>query len=304
MTTLLTVIFPVFLIVGVAALAQHWLALDLRTLSRTAFDLAVPALILDVLWRPDLDVSMFGQIALGTILVSLILWLLHEGAARLWGFSPSLRATFVVAALLTNAGAYGLPVIGFAFGDPGLVPASAYLITFNVAMIFLAGVYLSSMGEASVGQAARHLFGQPFVYAALIGGITRFAGLSAPEPLVRAVGLLGQAGRPLLLVVLGLQLRRSLETGWKPRYLPALGLLCVSRFLIAPLLAGWIGGGLLGMSGVTYAVFVVDNALPTAILTTVLATEFEADAAFATWSVIVTTLVSLLTVTLWINYLT
>ncbi len=303
MTTLLTVIFPVFLIAGVAALAQRWLALDLRTLSRTAFDLTVPALILDVLWQPDLDVSAFGPIALATLLVSLVLWLLFEGAARLLHFEPSLRVTFVVAVLLTNAGAYGLPVIGFAFEAPGLVPATAYLITFNVMMLSVASLYLSSLGETSLGQAVRHLFSQPFVYAALIGGLTRLVGLSIPETLTRAVGLLGQAARPLLLIVLGLQLRRSLEVGWKARYFPALGLLCLGRFLVAPLLAGWFGA-LLGLSGVNYAVFVIDNALPTAILTTVLATEFDADAAFATWGVIVTTLVSLLTVTVWINYLT
>jgi predicted permease len=44
--------------------------------------------------------------------------------------------------------------------------------------------------------------------------------------------------------------------------------------------------------------------MPTAVITTILATEFDSDPPFAAMCVLVPTLDSLLTLTLWLNWLT
>jgi predicted permease len=54
----------------------------------------------------------------------------------------------------------------------------------------------------------------------------------------------------------------------------------------------------------TRDVTVVESAMPTAVITTILATEFESDPPFAALCVLVTTLVSLPTVTILLNLLT
>ena len=301
MSTLVNVILPVFLVAGVAALAQRWLKLEIETLSRVSFHLFMPALVLDVLLHPSFDSGEFGRIAAATLLVSLLLGLLFEGGGRLLGLDPRLRGALVVAILMTNAGTYGLPVLQFAFGEAALLPASAYLLAFNVILILGLSLYLSVLSRSSVGGAFLSVARSPVLYAALIGGVTRALGVTLPAPVLKAVQLLAETAISLMLVLLGVQLAQAAQQGWRKAYVPALVAVLIGRFVIAPPLGGWVGT-LVGLDGLTHQVFLLENAFPTAILAGVLATEYDADASFATLAVFVTTLVSLVTVTFWINW--
>ncbi len=301
MSTLVNVILPVFLVAGVSALAQRWLKLDVETLSRVSFHLFVPALVLDVLLRPEFDGAEFGQIAVATLLVSLTLALLFEGGGRLLGVGAKLRGALVVAILMTNAGTYGLPVLRFAFGEAALLPASAYLLAFNVVLILGSSFYLSLLGQGSVKGAFLRLARSPILYAALVGGVMRVLGVTLPEPALKAVRLLGDTAISLMLVLMGLQLAQAAQQGWRKVYFPAILVVLVGRFVIAPPLSWWLGS-LVGLEGLTLKVFLLDNAFPSAILAGVLSAEYEADAPFATLCVLVTTIVSLVTVTFWLNW--
>jgi predicted permease len=68
------------------------------------------------------------------------------------------------------------------------------------------------------------------------------------------------------------------------------------RLLVAPLLAFGLTR-LFGMSGPSYQAVVLESAMPVAVMTTILATEFDAEPTFVTASVLVTTLLSPLTLT-------
>jgi hypothetical protein len=93
-----------------------------------------------------------------------------------------------------------------------------------------------------------------------------------------------------MLVLLGLQIQRaSLKEN-------RLGLILAGsmRLLVAPLLA--IGLGLLlGLKGPAYQAAVIEAGMPTAVLTTVLSTEFDTLPAFVTSAVFFSTLLSPLT---------
>lgn len=301
MSTLINVILPVFLVAGAAALAQRWLKLDIETLSRASFHLFIPALVLDVILHPGFDGGEFGQIAIATFLVSLVLWALFEGISRLLGLDRRMRGALVVTVLLTNAGTYGLPVLQFAFGDAALLPASAYILAFNVILILGSSLYLSALRQTSLKGAFLRLARSPILYAALVGGFMRLLGVGLPEPALKAVQLLGDTAISLMLVLMGLQLTQAAQQGWKKVYVPAMFAVLLGRFVIAPFLSWWLGS-LVGLSGLTRQVFLLDNAFPTAIFAGILSSEYDADAPFATLAVFVTTLVSLVAVTFWINW--
>jgi predicted permease len=59
----------------------------------------------------------------------------------------------------------------------------------------------------------------------------------------------------------------------------------------------------LGLTGVARDVAILQAAMPSAILTSILALEFEAEPAFVSGAVLVTTLLSTLTITVVIAYL-
>jgi len=300
MRILIHVVLPVFLVAGVAALAQPRLQLDVRSISRVAFYLFGPALVLDSLVRSEIGGAEFGRIAAAMLLTTLVLWGTGELMARMLRLEGPTHSAFLVAILLMNAGNFGLPTNLFAFGEPGLARASL-AFTVSAATSSSLGVYLAARGRASGWTALRRVTGVPLVYAAALGFALNLMHLSLPEPLVKAVHLLGQAAVPAMLVVLGGQLAHIFRNEWKAAYLPALVVVAVSRLLLAPALT--LGTThLVGLEGLTRNVVVLETAMPTAVITTILATEFESDPSFATLSVLVTTLVSLLTVTAWLNW--
>jgi predicted permease len=200
-----------------------------------------------------------------------------------------------------NAGNYGLSVNLFAFGQSGLARASIYFAGTAVLGSSL-GVYLSARGRAPVGLALRRMAGVPLVYAAALGLALNLGGLTLPEPVGKAIHLLGQASVPVMLSVLGIKLADTFQSRKQALHLPAVGVVTVVRLIVAPALT-WLIAGALGLQGLSRSVVVVESAMPTAVITTILATEFESDPSFSALCVLVTTLVSLPTVTLVLNLL-
>jgi predicted permease len=299
MTVLLSVVLPIFLVVGTGALAQTRLRLNVKTVSRATFYLFAPALVFDSLVSSNLAATEFGQIVAAVIVVTAILWVVGAAISRILRFEGPTQAAFLAAILLMNAGNYGLPVNLFAFGEAGLARASVYF-TISALLSSSLGVYLTARGHAKTLAALRRVFGVPLAYAAILGLVVGLAHVTIPDPLLKAIHLLGQASVPSMLIVLGISLTETVQHGLRASSLRALGSVTLLRLVVAPLLA-WAVAWLLGLNGLDRNVVVVQSAMPTAVTTTILATEFESDPPFAAMCVLVTTLASLLTLTLLLN---
>lgn len=301
MAALLNVVLPVFLVAGIALLAQRRLHLELRTLTQLAFYIFSPALIFDALVNSDVSGAEFGRITALLLVITAISWALGELAARLLRLHGPTKGSFLVSLVLINAGNYGLPTLLFAYGEAGVTRGALYLIVSSVISASL-GVYLAARGRLTAREALRRTAQVPLLYAAVLGLVLNLTGLHLPAPLTKAVSLLGQGAVPAFLVILGLQLGQALQTDLRPAQLPALAVLGVGRLLLAPLLA-WALAPTFGLTGLTRNVFVVETAMPTAVMATILATEFDADPPFAALAILATTVASLVTLTGWLTAL-
>ncbi len=301
MTVLLNVVLPVFLVAGVAAVAHLRLQFDARTLSRAVFYVFGPALVFDSLANSGASAAAMGQVTAAVLLTVLALWAVSAGAARLLRLEGPTQAAFLVGILIMNAGNFGLSVNLFAFGDDGMTWATIYF-TLSALLSASLGAFLSARGRTTVRQSLRRVAGIPFLYAAILGMVFTLGDLTMPEPLAKAIHLLGQAAVPVMLSVLGVRLAETLQARQPVLHLPALGVAALLRLVVAPTLA-WLFAGLLGLSGLARDVTVLQSAMPTAVLTTILATEFDTDPPFAALCVLVTTLLSLPTLTILLNVL-
>jgi predicted permease len=301
MTVLLNVVLPVFIVAGVAALAHVWLRFEARTLSRAVFYVFGPAFVFDSLSRSDASGTALAQITAAVLLTVAALWVLGWLAAHLLRLEGPTRAAFLVSILLMNAGNFGLSVNLFAFGQAGLSWASVYF-TLSALLSASLGTFLSAGGRASAREALRRVAGVPFIYAAALGLVFTLGDLSMPEPLAKAIGLLGQASVPVMLTVLGVRLAETLRSRQRLAHLSALGVASLMRLIVSPALA-FLFANLVGLAGVARDVTVLQSAMPTAVITTILATEFDSDPPFAALSVLVTTLLSLPTLTILLNIL-
>ena len=301
-TILVNILLPVFLVAGVAALATRSLRLDVASFSKAAFYVFSPAMVIDALVSSEVSGAEFGRLALGLALTTLILWGFGEFASRGLKLGGATRAAFLVTMLLGNTGNFGLPVNLFAFGDPGLTRA-ALVVTVNSLLRSSLGVFLAARGRAASGrQSLRKVLSVPVIYAAAIGLLVNGTGLQLPEPALKAISILGQGLVPSSMIVLGSQVLTAIKTRHKSEQRGALLVASVGRLVLAPVIA-YLLGGLIGLKGVGRNVLTIEAATPTAVMALVLATEFDTDVPFAALTILITTLSSVVTVTLWLHWL-
>ncbi len=288
---LTNLIGPILLVVGIAFIADRKLELDSRALSRLLVYVFTPFLIFKGVAYSDLSGDEAGQLiavaALMSAAVAVAAWLL----ARQARFDRQMAAAFTLSATLVNAGNYGLPLNRFAFGAAGEERAIVFFMT-TLLVSYTLGVFLASFGRLSARGALRNVFTVPLPYAAALGLAVNLGDVTLPLPVERAVHLLADATIPVMLVVLGAQLSRASVRGRIQPILLASGL----RLLLGPLIAlGLVV--LLGLSGLTRQVAIVQSAMPTAVVTGVLASEFGADTEFVTATILVSTITSMATLT-------
>ena len=115
---------------------------------------------------------------------------------------------------------------------------------------------------------------------------------------MRPIRLLADALIPTMILVLGMQLERVKKLE-RPGFI---ALAVVLSLLITPLVALGLTW-LLGISGPARQAGVLLASMPSAVITTILAMEFDVAPALVTNVVFVTTLISPITLTLLIAYL-
>lgn len=301
MSTLAEIIYniisPILLVVAVAFVADRYLDIDPRSLSRLLVYVFTPFLIFKGVAFSDLSGSEAGQLVAVAILMSVGIALVAWMVAHWTQLDRRTAAAFTLSATLINAGNYGLPLNRFAFGAPGEERAIVFFIA-TVIVSYTLGVFLASFGNLSARLALRNVFGVPLVYAALLGLAVNLLNVDLPLPMTRAVGLMADAAIPAMLAVLGVQLSRASVRG---RMQPIV-LASALRLLVGPLIAVGLVA-LLGLEGLARQVAIVQSAMPTAVVTGVLAVEFGADAELVTATILVSTVASVITLSVLLSWL-
>lgn len=301
MTSLLgittNIIAPIFIIVGLAALIDRKFKPDARALSAIAVYLLSPCLVLDNIATSSLQTDEVWQIVAMALLSSLIMVIIGIGISRTLGFERGLATGFALTVGLLNTGNYGLPVSDFAFGKEGLQRAVIFFVV-SAVWTNTVGIYVASRGTGTTRQALLNVFKGPLLYAMALGFILNLTGLGMPTPVARAVGLLSQATVPFMLVVMGLQLSRTSVRG---RAGP-LALAVATRLLIGPLIAVGLAT-LLGLTGLTRQVTILQAAMPSGVMSGVLATLFGGDAEFVAATILLSTLASIATLSVLLSLL-
>lgn len=290
-------ILPIFLAAGAGFLIAKYLGVAARPVSQVSFYIFSPALLFRLLTTSNLtstDIARMGGFNIATTLALGAAMLL---LALLLRFDRRMIAALVLVTMFNNSGNFGLSLNLFAFGEAGLAHASAYFATM-VVLTYTLGVLTASLGRSSLKEALLGLLRIPAVYAMLLALLTNTLHLKLPVAIDRTVLTLSNGAIPMLLVVMGIQLRQA---RWNGKLL-ALGIANVMRLLVSPLLA-LLAAPWFGLQGVAFQAAVTESAMPTAVLMTVLATEYDLEPAFVTSVVISTTLLSPLTLTPLLAYL-
>jgi len=301
MQLLLTIIaddiLPIFLIAAVGFILARRLRLDVRMLSGVTFNALAPCLVFNLIVSSQVSAGELGRIVAFTLLLVAVLGVVARVVALPFGLSRPELAAFLIVVMFSNAGNYGLSVVLFAFGRDVLARAVVYFVT-SALLMYSVGIVVASSGRSSAGRAAMGLLKVPAMWGLVAAVVVVWTGVRLPLGVERPIELLSAAAIPTMILVLGMQLERS---AWPARP----GLVATAAFLtlvVAPVIG--IGlAALLGLTGITRQAVIVEAAMPSAVITTILALEFDVAPTFVTAVVVVTTAISPLTVALLIALL-
>jgi len=290
-------LLPILTIAGIGYLCGKFLNIDPKTISRIIFYVFSPCLIFNLLITSRLSSeSMLRMVGFAsTLVISMIIVTYLLG--RLLKLSRKMIAAVVLTTMATNSGNFGLSLNLFAFGEPGLAQASIFFVT-SALFTYSIGVLVASMGNASFKDSLLRLLKVPTIYAVILALLIIWQDWQIPLALERTTTTLGNASIPSMLILLGLQLQANQRT----KQFKALSLANGVR-LIGGAIIGLLLGSVYGLKGVAFQAGVTEASTPSAVLTTVLATEFDTEPAFVTTVVFTSTLLCPLTITPLLAYL-
>lgn len=301
MTVVLSVfvsdILPIFIIAGVGYLLASRLQASVKTLAHVVFYALIPCFAFRLLVTSKISGPEAGRMALLAVLVMATMGLLARIAAIPLRLGRTELSGFLLVVMFSNGGNYGLPVVLFAFGNEALTHATVYFVT-SAILTYTIGVSLAAAGRRSVPRALLGVTRMPAIYGVAAAALVILTGISVPLAVMRPVELLANAAIPVMILVLGMQLERA--TALKRPLM--LGAAVVLSLVAAPFVALGLTW-LLGVSGAARQAGVVLASMPTAVITTILALEFEVAPAFVTNVVFLTTVLSPLTLAPLIAYL-
>ncbi|WP_374969884.1 AEC family transporter [Terrabacter sp. BE26] len=252
--------------------AVGWVLADRRVLddsaqvnlSRLAFYVASPALLLTVMQRTPLDAVLSANLV--TSLTTFVLVVaVYVVVARLRWPTRSLGSQLIgsLSAAYVNAGNLGIPIALYVLGDVAWVAPTLLMQLLLITPVYMALFDSDARGErATLGRSLGRMFRNPITLGAVAGLLIAVFGIHLPRFVAAPIDLLGAMAVPSMLVAFGISLRRG------PR--PATGrsaehvwTIVALKTLLMPALAFGVGLAL-GLRGQALFAVVVTAALPTA----------------------------------------
>ena len=177
-------------------------------------------------------------------------------------------------------------------GEAALIPATVYFLAIII-VAFVIGVAAANLQKGGSLGAILAVFKTPALLALPPALLVNWLNLTPPLLLTRITGLLGGAMVPTMLVALGVQLAATQA-------------LTIDRDVVVASSLRLLGGAALallivvpfGLTGLERGAGVLQSAMPTAVLASIIALEYDLLPDFVTTAVLFSTLASVITLTL------
>jgi predicted permease len=260
-------------------------------LERLVYYVLFPALLFNSIVAAKYSLAADGGLLLAAVGAFLLSVALAFSAGPLLRPPPALFASCVQTAFRYNS-YLGLALAQSLAGGRGVAQlALVFAVCIPLANVF--AVY--ALARHRQTGLLRELLRNPLIIATVSGLAANFVGLQLPQPVVHALGRLGQASLALGLICVGAAL--SLAGGATHRAL--LGYVSAVKLLVFPAAASTIAL-LLGLPQEQATVALVFAALPTATSAYVLATRMGFDGAPVSFLITAQTLAAMLTLPAWL----
>jgi predicted permease len=219
----------------------------------------------------------------------------------LWKMKTPNKKVLWFAWSYSNAAYMGFPLVKGLFGDEGMIYASAFATVFNI-IIWSVGYAIMS-GETDGKKLAKTVIKSPVTCSVIVGLLVYLCRISVPEIIKVPIRMMGEATTPISMIIIGVMIAESRLKSILAN--KEIWLTVVVRLVLIPTLTFGLYY-LFGIGGMVGSVILIQAASPTAATTSVLATQFNHDESIGAGTVVITTICSIVTLTIFallLNYL-
>ncbi|OKL37503.1 AEC family transporter [Domibacillus mangrovi] len=292
---LFMIVLPAFLIFLTGYAGQKWIGFDIKSISMAALYLMSPFLAFRTFYANELTMEYVYITAFClTLSLSLIVVVLVTGFFM--KASRPKMAAMILGGVFMNSGNYGAPVVLFAFGAVGFDYA-VIIMVFQSFLMNTIGLFAASFGgkeETTLKQSLQRVVRMPVIHGAVLGVFLQLLHVHIPPTFMDAISLVADASIPTVMLVLGMQLAVIATKRVAYKYMNAVTFI---RMIVSPLLAMLIVS-FMPVNDLLKDVMILLAAMPAAANTTMFAIQFSTEPDLVSFTTLVTTLLSILTIPL------
>ena len=298
----LNIVLPIFMVMLAGMVMRHTGLIGgefVRTGNSLVFFIALPVSLFLTAYRTDLSHAFDADFVLFALIVTTVIFAVVWAAAELFIKDKTMIGSFVQGAVRGNFAILGLPLLANLAGEEGTT-AGVLVITFVVPLYSVFSILVLSARSAeprkvSVPGLLKMVFTNCMIVGILLGTAFAFFRVPIPELVLKPMEITAQLTTPLSLICLGGSIdMKAIRQKWKLAAVASTLRIAVVPLICLPLsyAVGFRGGELLTL--------LVMFGVPTAIAGYAMAVQMKADVDIAAASIVMTTLFSAFTLTVYI----
>lgn len=276
---ILSIVFPVFSIIGIGYIFARVKKLSLEPLINVLLYITIPSLVISSLVKKKLILSELLTISAATAIVvagtGLISFIYLSITKR-----RDLRG-FYLPTMFMNSGNMAFPLALLAFGTSGLAIAVLYYVAISL-MVYSVGIYIAK-GNGGFYEMLK----LPLIYATIIGIALNLGEIPLPEPLLVTLDMLGAATIPLMLISLGYQLHSTHITSF------GLGLAGTVIRIFGGIILAVTAVSILNIKGLEKNIIILSSSMPSAVINFIVSYKYKLHSELVASIIAMSTLISL-----------
>lgn len=292
--------FGLIILTGVIFRRFNIGGLDANTLRHvinvTVLNLFLPALCIKTMYisKIDKEIILIPVTAWISIITAMLFSsFIYAMLEKKMHIKPSEKGVLILSSAFGNVTYLGLPVLTGLYGDGATKYALFYDLLASTPLLWLVGAAVASRyGEnkkINFRESIKTIASLPPIWAILIGIILNLVRVSLPEFIMNALSMFGNLVVPLMIFSIGLALSAP-----KVKHAFIIIPTVIIKLLIVPFVS-FISAYMLGIRGIALSSCLIEGAMPTMVLSLLIAARFKLDVSISAFIIVATTILSFIT---------
>lgn len=294
------IVLPIFLILSLGYILKKLKILDeltTKNMNSINFKVFLPLLLFYNVYKTDLSVVFNPKLLIFSIISVILVFLLLFIIIPLLEKDNRKRGVIIQGIFRSNFVIFGVPVCEALFGQNATGVASMLIAVVVPLFNFLAVICLEIYrgGNINFKKIIKGIITNPLIIASIIGLFFIYFKIKLPTPIEKTINDISKIATPLAFILLGSSFTFSAFSV----YIKQLSITILGKLIIVPGIVLYIAA-LLGFRNIELTCLLSVFASPTAVSSYTMAEQMDGDSILAGQIVVLTSIISIITVFLWI----